>query len=42
MTPERGMMLQEQNDRLARALRRMATRLDVLKSRHGYLSGVNG
>ena len=42
MTPERGMMLQEQNDRLARALRRMATRLDELESRHGHLSGVNG
>lgn len=42
MTPERGMMLQEQNDRLARALRRMATRLDELESRHGHPSGVNG
>lgn len=35
------MMLQEQNDRLVQALRCMATRLDVLESRHSHLSGVN-
>ena len=34
MTPERAVTLQEQNDRLAQAVRRMAARLGVLESRH--------
>lgn len=37
MTPERGAMLQQQNNRLTRAASRMAARIEVLESSaHGY------